>query len=93
MMVVITTPSKSENEFLKDLNRYWLLNKALDPCGSYGKEDYGYHHVIIIVSIYFTLVLASSVFPCLLLAFPAGSCLEHNPKAKDNKKPENRDPT
>lgn len=36
MMVVITTPFKSQDEFLKDLNRFWLLNKALDPNGSYG---------------------------------------------------------
>ena len=33
MMVVVTTPFKSGNEFLKDFSRVWLLNKAIDPNG------------------------------------------------------------
>lgn len=42
MMVVITTPFKSGNEFLKDLNKFWLLNKSVDPSGRYSEEYYCY---------------------------------------------------
>lgn len=54
MMVVITTPFKSQDEFLKDLNRFWLLNKALDPSGSYGEEYYidSYHWGSVFFSVY-----------------------------------------
>ena len=54
MMVVITTPFKSQNEFLKDLNRFWLLNKALDPNGRYGEEYYigSYHWGLVFFSVY-----------------------------------------
>lgn len=86
MMVVITTPFKSENEFLKDLNRCWLLNKAMDPSGGYGKEYYSHHQGWVFFSVYwmvfFPLVLTSSLFPCLLLACPVGSCCEYLIKQK-----------
>lgn len=71
MMVVITTPFKSENEFLKDLNRFWLLNKAVDPNGRYGEEYYSYHGGSVFFGIYemvrFPLALGSHIFLCLVL--------------------------
>lgn len=52
MMVFRTTPFKTENEFLEDLNRCRLLNKAMDPNGRYGKEYYSYHRGSVFLSVY-----------------------------------------
>lgn len=54
MMVVTTTPFKSESEFLKDLRRFWLLNKAMDPSGRFSEEYYinSFHWGLIFFSVY-----------------------------------------
>lgn len=78
-MVVITTPFKSENEFLKDLNRCWLLHRAMDPNGRDGEEYYSYHWGSLFCSVYSvvhsTLALASYMSPCSCLLPQYGAAL------------------
>lgn len=44
MMIVITILFKSENAFLKDSNRFWLLNKTIDLNGR-SSEEYSFFQV------------------------------------------------
>ena len=54
MMVVTTTHFKSESEFLKDLHRFWLLNKTMDPSGKFSEEYYinSFHWGLVFFSVY-----------------------------------------
>lgn len=68
MMVVITTTFKSDNEFLKDSNRLWLLNKAIDPNGRSGEVIIGdQFSLVLMFTKWFTLLLlwapTDSFFP------------------------------